>query len=158
MEDGEGCKDDCNWEDDDGDGDGDGDQEDEEGEVESADSAENSEHNYPISDNTTNNAKKELLALLRSHGEDNLFPPLDGTAFYLLTCKINHSCEPNVCIYYECDEMNGLQAKMVALKDIIAGEELVQSYIDQSRSKSQRQSDLAEYGFTCSCHKCKSGI
>jgi hypothetical protein len=33
-------------------------------------------------------------------GTDQVFPPLDGTAFYSLVCKINHSCRPNVMVRY----------------------------------------------------------
>lgn len=44
----------------------------------------------------------EIRRLVSEHGEDTLFPPLDGTAFYLLICRINHSCVPNVSIRYSC--------------------------------------------------------
>jgi SET domain-containing protein len=61
-----------------------------------------------------------------------VFPPLDGTALYATHCKINHSCDPNVIVKYNSCEDRGLIAELHALKDILAGEELVQSYIDQS--------------------------
>ena len=68
-------------------------------------------------------------------GYDHLFPPVDGTAFYSLICKINHSCDPNVLVKYNSPEYAGVQGQLVALKDISPGEELVQSYIDQSLRK-----------------------
>jgi hypothetical protein len=37
---------------------------------------------------------------LGQHGDSNIFPPLDGSAFYLNICRINHSCEPNVRVEY----------------------------------------------------------
>ena len=42
----------------------------------------------------------ELQELLDTYGEEVLFPPLDGTAFYSLVCRINHSCDPNVMVRY----------------------------------------------------------
>ena len=44
----------------------------------------------------------EIRRLVLEHGEETLFPPLDGTAFFLLICRINHSCEPNVAVRYSC--------------------------------------------------------
>lgn len=44
----------------------------------------------------------EIRRLVSEHGEDTLFPPLDGTAFFLLICRINHSCAPNVAVRYSC--------------------------------------------------------
>ena len=44
----------------------------------------------------------EVRRLVEEHGEDTLFPPLDGTAFFLLICRINHSCMPNVSVRYSC--------------------------------------------------------
>lgn len=89
-------------------------------------------------------------------GADALFPPLDGTAFYLTTCKINHSCDPNVFVRYTTTLEDGLVAELVTLRDIPEGEELVQSYIDQSLSTTERQRALADYGFRCQCHRCKA--
>ena len=89
-----------------------------------------------------------LRARLRScGGADSLFPPLDGTAFYQLICKINHSCEPNVIVRYSPPSSSsspsslggggslGLRAYLTTLRPIESGEELLQSYIDQSLRK-----------------------
>ena len=58
----------------------------------------------------------EVRRLVGEHGEDTLFPPLDGTAFFLLICRINHSCVPNVSVRYSClpPLLEGTQAPVVA--------------------------------------------
>lgn len=94
-----------------------------------------------------------MLKAVAREGDESLFPPLDGTAFYLLTCKINHSCDPNVIVTYTTTE-KGLQARLLVLKDIAIGEEFVQSYIDQSQPLGARQASLVDYGFSCTCTKC----
>ena len=74
----------------------------------------------------------ELHQLLKKYGIDNIFPPIDGTALFTMLCKINHSCEPNVIVTYELSEKYGLVANLNALRVIEPGEELLQSYIDQT--------------------------
>jgi hypothetical protein len=97
----------------------------------------------------------EILEFIEQQGgEDRLFPPLDGTSFYALTCKINHSCDPNVIVTYSSTEEKGLQANLLVLRPIGEGEELVQSYIDQSQPLAARRVALLDYGFTCMCSKC----
>lgn len=100
----------------------------------------------------------ENLAMVRDlidmHGIDTLFPPLDGTAFYALICRINHSCDPNVRVTYVNSPEFGLQAHLLALRPIQPGEELLQSYIDQFQPFEARQKALKDYGFQCACTKC----
>lgn len=102
---------------------------------------------------------QRLYAVLSREGIDAVFPPLDGTAFYSLVCKINHSCEPNVRVCYPQAEPGApprpLAAQLVALRDLVAGEELLQSYIDQDASWDQRRVALLDYGFECNCRKCR---
>lgn len=104
-----------------------------------------------ITGNTELDAIRELVA---QYGESDLFPPLDGTSFYMLICKINHSCCPNVIVRYAALPGRGLVAQLTALRDIAPGEELLQSYIDQSLPADERQAALAEYGFRCRCPAC----
>eukprot|EP01038_Epipyxis_sp_PR26KG_P013791 gene13791-18498_t len=100
-----------------------------------------------------------LIAYCNEQGEDTLFPPLDGTAFYMKICRINHSCEPNVIVKYtDFGEGKGLTAVVNVLRPIVAGEELFQSYIDQSLNYELRQAKLKDYGFTCNCRKCADRI
>jgi hypothetical protein len=111
-----------------------------------------------LSSNQTQSHEKPPLEKLREfiseEEEETLFPPLDGTAFYLLTCKINHSCDPNIRIHYKSDSEKGLVLEMKAVKEIIKNEEFFQSYINQYNTKSDRQKALQDYGFICQCSKC----
>ena len=102
----------------------------------------------------TNPKLIELEEILKEEGEENIFPPLDGTAFYKTICKINHSCCPNCIVRYNTDSVQGLVAQVIALNEIEEGEELVQSYIDQSLDINSRQAALRDYGFECRCIKC----
>ena len=127
---------------------------DEEEDAEEEDDDNEEEEEEDVEEDETNFTEKEkMLKAIRREGEENLFPPLDGTAFYLLTCKINHSCDPNVIVTY-INTDKGLQARLLVLKDIATGEEFVQSYIDQSQPLGARQASLVDYGFACSCSKC----
>jgi len=106
------------------------------------------------------NLERLYTALSRVQGgSDSVFPPLDGTAFYSLICKINHSCEPNVLVKYPPgipgDGVRPLTAQLFALRSISPGEELLQSYIDQRLPWEQRLAALADYGFECFCGKCQ---
>lgn len=79
-----------------------------------------------------NPSYQALQEIIESTGEENLYPPLDGTSFYKTICRINHSCVPNVMVRYISHPAYGLCAEMVTLKDIEENEELVQSYIDNT--------------------------
>ncbi len=107
-------------------------------------------------DTSTSDAKlNELHTVLNDEVIDNVFPPLDGTAFYLTICRINHSCVPNVVVRYASNADKGLVAHLTALCHINPDEELVQSYIDQSLPFEDRQRALLDYGIVCTCLKCR---
>ncbi|KAJ1402759.1 hypothetical protein B484DRAFT_230639 [Ochromonadaceae sp. CCMP2298] len=95
-----------------------------------------------------------LREMIDDNGLETLYPPLDGTAFYSLICRINHSCDPNVRVVYDSLSSGGLQARLVALRPALPGDEYVQSYIDQFQPYAARQKALKDYGFECSCSKC----
>ena len=90
---------------------------------------------------------------------DLIFPPLDGTAMYSITCKMNHSCNPNVSVVYRRQPGWGSQyplaAFCVAQRDIAEGEELTISYIDANEPYTMRQKKLQDYGFNCTCSRCE---
>lgn len=84
----------------------------------------------------------QLQALIREHGSDTIFPPLDGTSFYRGICKVNHSCVPNVLVTYQSSPLQpgaemsgGLVSAVRVLRLIAIGEELVQAYIDTELGK-----------------------
>ncbi len=100
------CDDDCEEEESDGE-----EEPDEEGESEE-DSGDDQdpemENNNDVAaaatdEETTENdktTKASMMKLVDDTGFDTLFPPLDGTGFFMTTCKINHSCDPNVFVRY----------------------------------------------------------
>ena len=93
---------------------------------------------------------------------DTLFTALDGTAMYHTTCKMNHSCSPNVVARYRYSSRgqwgrnHPLSVECVALRDIDEDEELTISYIICNEPLAKRTEALANYGFTCNCAKCQS--
>ena len=151
----EDCDEDCeDYEDAGDDGAGEGEAGDEEGTGGNTDE----DDSFLMSDEVvTDPHLARLYELLNANGLECIFPPLDGTAFYMLICKINHSCEPNVLVRYDAAEPGvPLQARLTALRHISTGEELVQSYIDQSLCYDDRRQALLDYGFECCCRKCQA--
>lgn len=74
---------------------------------------------------------------------------IEGT--YPLGALLNHSCQPNVVLLYE-DNIQIVRA----LRDIDAGEELLNTYVDGLELKSKRVEKLkGQYGFLCGCEKCR---
>jgi len=89
---------------------------------------------------------------------DEVIRPLDGVSHYSIATKMNHSCDPNVILVYKTrgwGRYHPLVAYVVALKDIAPGEELTISYTTSEDSYEERQAALANYGFVCTCSKCK---
>jgi len=79
----------------------------------------------------------------------------DGSSLFLFYSRLNHSCAANV----QCTWIDRVQRmRVVAVRSICAGEELVQDYTGTATmfwSREQRQSFLREqYGFICSCAVC----
>lgn len=76
-----------------------------------------------------------------------------GDVFFLGS-RINHSCIPNINFAY-----NSVLEKETfhAVRDITAGEELTISYNNgANRTKSQRQDELSNWGFVCTCAVCET--
>ncbi|KAL4972791.1 hypothetical protein BDW66DRAFT_154434 [Aspergillus desertorum] len=77
------------------------------------------------------------------------------TGVFLLTSRINHSCLPNCSAAYN----RSLEEETVhAVRDIRAGEELTVRYVETSRARAQRQSELAKWGFRCGCEVCEDTL
>lgn len=79
------------------------------------------------------------------------WPSLHGTALYASVARLNHSCAPNCKIIFPS---NSARLSAVALKPVVAGEELTISYIRQEAEVKVRKQQLLEYGFICSCERC----
>ena len=50
--------------------------------------------------------------------------------------------------------MSSFSFQFIAAHDIKAGKELYCPYINLGRTKAERQTDLASYGFSCNCSAC----
>lgn len=79
----------------------------------------------------------------------------EGSALYSIESKANHSCVPNAQASFP---YSNHVVKLVAVRDIPAGEEICISYLEDcflARSRHTRQKELREnYLFICSCAKC----
>jgi SET domain-containing protein len=70
-----------------------------------------------------------------------------------MACLCNHSCAPNATPRYR--SWKGAAAVRVqATRDVLAGEEITMSYVDETAGVDARADALASYGFTCECEKC----
>ncbi|KAF6170497.1 hypothetical protein GIB67_031905 [Kingdonia uniflora] len=77
-----------------------------------------------------------------------------GNAVYMLPSFYNHDCDPNVHILW----IENADARLVAIHEIEAGEELRICYIDTSIAHGTRQQLLLQgFGFKCNCARCISG-
>lgn len=93
-----------------------------------------------------------LLRILRS----NAYNTRDGrVGLYPKVALINHDCRPNVLNTDAVDAVTGGYKRIiVAARDIVAGEELVTTYIPLLADTANRRARLAQYGFTCMCSSC----
>jgi len=85
------------------------------------------------------------------------FPPFDGQGLFPLGSLVNHSCEPNLTIAYPEAADEPLEARLVALCDISAGEEVTICYLDAADAAgdvAHRRRALRDYGFICTCGRC----
>lgn len=77
-----------------------------------------------------------------------------GNAVYMLPSFYNHDCDPNAHILW----IENADARLKALRDVEAGEELRICYIDASMAHDARQTILSQgFGFRCNCLRCLSG-
>jgi len=75
---------------------------------------------------------------------------LDG--FYLKSSRMNHSCKPNVMLSSD----DTVHAEIVALRDILVGEEIKVSYLRTSalETKAERSEKIKNWKFECDCELC----
>lgn len=90
----------------------------------------------------------------------------DGLGVFPLTCLMNHSCAPNAETLFDdgfddeavrvssTAEASAPRARVVALRDVAAGEELTHAYVDVTRPAEVRAAALAGFGFKCGCERC----
>jgi SET and MYND domain-containing protein len=74
-----------------------------------------------------------------------------GTALYGAPSLLNHSCDPNVEVFWARDAT----ATFRASRRVEANEPLTVAYVDVSRDVAARRERLAfAYGFECGCERC----
>jgi SET and MYND domain-containing protein len=79
---------------------------------------------------------------------------INGTGLFAIANTFNHSCEPNIALM---SPFNDSRLRVVAIRPVAAGDELLISYIDEDMDWSSRQKRLKEkYMFECDCPKCKN--
>ncbi|CAI9733077.1 SET and MYND domain-containing protein 5 [Octopus vulgaris] len=89
--------------------------------------------------------------------ESGTFLNCEGSGLYSMQSCCNHSCVPNAEVQFP---HNCHKLRVVALEDIVPGEEICISYLDGcmlERSRHSRQKHLRDnYLFNCKCIKCQS--
>ncbi|KAJ7647806.1 hypothetical protein FB45DRAFT_1020016 [Roridomyces roridus] len=73
------------------------------------------------------------------------------TALFPTLCRANHDCRPNAHYSFCKDTFTG---RLVAVRPIVAGEEITVGYIDVAGPRAKRQEDLKRYRFLCACKTC----
>ncbi|AZL89740.1 SET domain-containing protein [Megavirus baoshan] len=80
----------------------------------------------------------------------NAFEYGDSIAILFNGRIFNHSCLPNI-VFYRCND----EMCFITVRDICKGEELLDSYVNITRDKKNRQSRLwNQYRFHCNCQRC----
>lgn len=80
--------------------------------------------------------------LIKPPGEESYGGMLD-----LVGSLINHSCDPNTVMVFECGQL-----RLRSLKPIRAGDEITQTYTDLKAGVLVRRQELSiRASFTCSC-------
>ncbi|KAK0488459.1 hypothetical protein IW261DRAFT_350914 [Armillaria novae-zelandiae] len=69
--------------------------------------------------------------------------------------RLNHSCSPNVCRKWNTASFS---MQIRAMRDIKEGEELTTAYCAILHPAAERQTDLAAYGFRCTCAACSDPL
>ncbi|KAJ7188896.1 hypothetical protein C8R46DRAFT_1157724 [Mycena filopes] len=77
--------------------------------------------------------------------------PQEYGAVFPHICRTNHSCGLNTASKWD---LSSFSISMYALRNIRAGEEIFNQYIDVLAPRAQRRANLARYGFTCMCQHC----
>ncbi|KAK5988286.1 SET domain-containing 5-like protein [Cladobotryum mycophilum] len=109
-------------------------------------------------------AKSETLGLMGHWGGDPIEDRLDTNSFtvtlekrmdhhalFTQTSRLNHACRPNC--YYLFDRET-LTHSVYTIRDVQPGEELSISYIDPVATYAERQEEIRNWGFNCSCFAC----
>ena len=78
--------------------------------------------------------------------------PCDGTGLFPLQATLNHDCEPNVVLLKEGDEEFDGRVVARLTRDVAAGEELCNAYVDTALPVRRRRRPLAKARSRWACH------
>ena len=80
----------------------------------------------------------------------NSFHVQTKTGIFANFCLLNHSCDPNVSVWFVDNT-----AMLLAQRDILKGEEVFITYAPLICLKFERKEKLIHYGFECNCNRCQ---
>lgn len=108
---------------------------------------------FPIATSNGDLSYEEFLYMMGTYNINNL-----DSCVYLTQSHLNHNCDPNTSVETSISKrVDGL--KVIAARDIRAGEELTTTYVNPSHTVQQRQRELrVNWGFICGCKKCKEDV
>jgi hypothetical protein len=124
-------------------------------------------HNsYGLGSSTQTNEKGKVVEPVPRSSSS--FGRVQGTGLYFFSAHLRHSCDPNVKVhfeYYKKDENSSSKTStssghphlvLKALRQIKPGEELMVSFIPQSKTtvKGDRIKLLDQWKVSCECSKC----
>lgn len=112
-----------------------------------------------VSENNIDSSTDTLIDTIYQdlENESGDFLNNEGSALFTIQSACNHSCEPNCLATFP---FSNHTLVLVASKDLLEGEELFISYLDEcalSRSRHSRRKILQEnYLFICQCSRCQN--
>ncbi|KAH0832322.1 hypothetical protein J3R83DRAFT_13335 [Lanmaoa asiatica] len=74
--------------------------------------------------------------------------------FPLASRLFNHSCVPNAVAKYKIARAMEVVMEVVAIRDIVPGEEICIPYVDPALVETRQQMFRFTYGFACTCPSC----
>jgi len=81
-----------------------------------------------------------------------IFPGNVGSGFFPKISMLNHTCMPNAEIAF----LENNSAVITTTRRVKQGEEILITYVDAEAEFQKRKEDLKDYGFICTCKKCKA--
>ncbi|KAF7297931.1 SET domain-containing protein [Mycena chlorophos] len=105
---------------------------------------------HPLEDNPV----VEGIALTNAFGVDLVLPPVSEQEYggiFPDISRANHCCGLNTAIKWDPETFS---VWMYSLRDVRAGEEIHNQYIDVLAPRDERRAELARYKFTCMCPHC----
>lgn len=108
---------------------------------------------FPVAARDGSLSFDKFMTMMGTYNINNL-----DSCIYLTQSHLNHNCDPNTSVETSLtNRAEGL--KVIAARDIRAGEELTTTYVNPAHTVQQRQRELrVNWGFLCNCQKCRSDL